>query len=114
VAAGVHDAGEVERAITAVAAQPNSGLNVYPHTATEVHLRLIIELAGKYRLLAVYPFRYHAEADGLLSYGVDALDLVPRDADYIGAAEYRSGRVVQKSTFARFLASFDVRLFRQY
>jgi putative tryptophan/tyrosine transport system substrate-binding protein len=83
VAAGVHDAGEVERAITAVAAQPNGGLVVCPHTVTEVHLRLIIELAGKYRLPAVYPFRYHAEAGGLLSYGVDALDLVPRAADYV-------------------------------
>jgi putative ABC transport system substrate-binding protein len=83
VAAGVHDASEVERAITAVAAQSNGGLVVYPHTVTEVHLRLIIELAGKYRLPAVYPFRYHAEAGGLLSYGVDALDLVPRAADYV-------------------------------
>jgi putative tryptophan/tyrosine transport system substrate-binding protein len=83
MAAGVHDASEVERAITAVAAQPNGGLVVYPHTVTEVHLRLIIELAGKYRLPAVYPFRYHAEAGGLLSYGVDALDLVPRAADYV-------------------------------
>jgi putative tryptophan/tyrosine transport system substrate-binding protein len=83
VAAGVHDSAEVERAITAVAAQPNGGLDVYPHTVTEVHLRLIIELAGKYRLPAVYPFRYHAEAGGLLSYGVDALDLIPRAADYV-------------------------------
>ena len=83
MAAGVHDAGEVERAITAVAAQPNGGLVVYPHAVTEVHLRLIIELAGKYQLPAVYPFRYHAEAGGLLSYGVDFLDLVPRAADYV-------------------------------
>jgi putative tryptophan/tyrosine transport system substrate-binding protein len=83
MAAGVHDASEVERAITAVAAQPNGALIVYPHTVTEVHLGLIIELAAKYRLPAVYPFRYHAEAGGLLSYGVDALDLVPRAADYI-------------------------------
>jgi putative ABC transport system substrate-binding protein len=83
VAAGVHDAGEVERAITAVAAQPNGGLVVCPHTITGVHLRLIIELAGKYRLPAVYPFRAHAEAGGLLSYGVDTLDLVPRAADYV-------------------------------
>jgi putative tryptophan/tyrosine transport system substrate-binding protein len=83
MATGVHDAGEVERAITAVAAQPNGGLVVFPHTVTEVHLRLIIELAGRYRLPAVYPFRAHAEAGGLLSYGVDALDLVPRAADYV-------------------------------
>ena len=83
VAAGVHDAGEVERAITAVAVQPKGGLVVWPHTVTEVHLRLIIELAAKFRLPAVYPFRYHAEAGGLLSYGVDALDLVPRAADYV-------------------------------
>jgi putative ABC transport system substrate-binding protein len=64
LAAGVHDAGEVERAISAVASQPNGGLNVYPHTVTEAHIRLIIELAGKYRVPAVYPFRYHAEAGG--------------------------------------------------
>lgn len=82
-AAGVHDAGEVERAITAVAAQPNGGLLIFPHTVTEVHLPLVIELADKHRLPAVYPFRYHAEAGGLLSYGVDALDLVPRAADYV-------------------------------
>ena len=82
-AAGIHDAGEVERAITSIAAQPNGGLIVCPHTVTEVHLRLIIELAGKYRLPAVYPFRYHAEAGGLLSYGVDSLDLVPRAAAYV-------------------------------
>jgi putative tryptophan/tyrosine transport system substrate-binding protein len=98
MAAGVYDASEVERAITAVAAQPNGGLVVYPHTVTEVHLRLIIELAGKYRLPAVYPFRYHAEAGGLLSYGVDALDLVPRAANYVDRcvapipASYRSRR----------------------
>ena len=83
LAAGVHDADEVDRAIAAVAAQPNGGLIIYPHTITEVHLRLIIGLADKYRLPAVYPFRYHAEAGGLLSYGVDALDLVPRAADYV-------------------------------
>jgi putative tryptophan/tyrosine transport system substrate-binding protein len=83
VAAGVHNADEVEHAITAVAVQPYSGLVVCPHTVTEVHLRLIIELAAKYRLPAVYPFRYHAEAGGLLSYGVDAMDLVPRAADYV-------------------------------
>jgi putative ABC transport system substrate-binding protein len=82
-AAGVHDASEVERAIAAVAAQPNGGLVVWPHTVTEINLHLIVELASKYRLPAVYPFRYHAEAGGLLSYGVDALDLVPRAADYI-------------------------------
>jgi putative ABC transport system substrate-binding protein len=83
VAAGVHTADEVERAITSVAAQPSGGLIVCPHTVTEANLRLIFELAGKYRLPAVYPFRYHAEAGGLLSYGVDTLDLVPRAADYV-------------------------------
>jgi putative ABC transport system substrate-binding protein len=83
VAAGVHNADEVERAITGVAAQPRGGLVVYPHVVTEAHLQLIIELANKYRLPTIYPFRYHAEAGGLLSYGVDALDLVPRGADYV-------------------------------
>jgi putative ABC transport system substrate-binding protein len=83
VAAGVHDAGEVERAIAVIGAKPRGGLVIYPHTVTENNLGLIIELAGKYRLPTVYPFRYHSEAGGLLSYGVDALDLVPRAADYV-------------------------------
>jgi putative tryptophan/tyrosine transport system substrate-binding protein len=47
VAAGVHDAGEVEGAITAVAAQPNGGLVVCPHAVTEVHLRLIAADRGR-------------------------------------------------------------------
>jgi putative ABC transport system substrate-binding protein len=46
VAAGVHDAGEVERAINTVAAQPNGALIVYPHTVTEVHLRGQVPAAG--------------------------------------------------------------------
>ncbi len=83
VAAGIHNADEVERAITDAAAQPGGGLIVCPHTVTEANLHLIFELAGKYRLPAVYPFRYHAEAGGLLSYGVNSLDLVPRAADYV-------------------------------
>jgi putative ABC transport system substrate-binding protein len=83
VAAGVHNADEVERAITSVAAQPSGGFFVCPHTITEANIHLIFELAGKYHLPAVYPFRYHAEAGGLLSYGVDSLDLVPRAADYV-------------------------------
>jgi putative tryptophan/tyrosine transport system substrate-binding protein len=83
VAAGVHDAGEVERAITAAAAEPDGGLLVCPHTVTEVNLRLIIELARQYRLPAIHPFRAHAESGALVSYGVDGVDLTRRAADYI-------------------------------
>ena len=64
-------------------ATPRGPVDRAPHTVTEANLHLIFELAGKYRLPAVYPFRYHAEAGGLLSYGVDSLDLVPRAADYV-------------------------------
>ena len=46
VAAGVHDAGEVERAIAAVAAQPNGGRNVYPHTVTRFCFDALVELAA--------------------------------------------------------------------
>ena len=47
VAAGVHDADEIERAVIAVAAQPNGGLDVYPHTVTEVHLRTHYRTRGQ-------------------------------------------------------------------
>ena len=62
---------------------PTAALSFTPIPSPRSIFALIIELAGKYRLPAVYPFRYHAEAGGLLSYGVDALDLVPRAADYV-------------------------------
>jgi putative tryptophan/tyrosine transport system substrate-binding protein len=47
------------------------------------HRDAIISLAARYRLPAVYSFRIFAEAGGLISYGVDPADVLPRTADYV-------------------------------
>jgi putative tryptophan/tyrosine transport system substrate-binding protein len=77
------DADEIERAITAFASEPNGGLIVTASTASTLHRDLIITLAARHRLPAVYPNRFHVEAGGLISYGPVFLDQYRRAADYV-------------------------------
>ena len=79
----VHDAAEIERAVTAFAAEPNGGLIVAPHAVTLGSRDLIVKLAAQYRLPAVYSDRYFAESGGLLSFGNNTADLFRRSATYI-------------------------------
>ncbi|MGA9051141.1 MAG: ABC transporter substrate-binding protein, partial [Pseudolabrys sp.] len=67
------DAGEIERAITTFARTANGGLIVTPNASASVHRDLIVALAARHRLPAVYPFRYHADGGGLVSYGPDVV-----------------------------------------
>jgi putative ABC transport system substrate-binding protein len=78
----VRDAGEIERAVTAFAREPNGGLLVTQNASTQVHRELIITLAARHRLPAIYPFRYFTTAGGLISYGPDLVDLYRRAAGY--------------------------------
>jgi len=80
---GVRDAGEIERAITAFARSSNGGLIVTGSPLTLVHRDLIITLAARHRLPAVYPFRYFATSGGLISYGPDTVDQYRRAAGYV-------------------------------
>jgi putative tryptophan/tyrosine transport system substrate-binding protein len=80
---GVRDAGEIERAITAFARGSNGGLIVTGSTATLVHRELIVTLAARHRLPAVYAFRYHVTSGGLISYGPDTVDPYQRAAGYV-------------------------------
>jgi putative ABC transport system substrate-binding protein len=80
---GVHDAGEVERAVTAFARGSGGGLIVVSGAATARHRELIIALAAQYRLPAVYPFRYYAANGGLISYGPDTIDPYRHAAGYV-------------------------------
>jgi putative ABC transport system substrate-binding protein len=80
---GVSDAPEIERAITAFARSPNCGLIVTLGAPTIAHRSLIITLATRHRLPAVYPGRYFVTAGGLISYGPDAIDPFRRAAGYI-------------------------------
>jgi putative tryptophan/tyrosine transport system substrate-binding protein len=81
--AGMHEAAEIERAIRAIAIEPNGGLIVLPSPASLVHRELIIGLADRYQLPAVYPYRFHATSGGLISYGVDLVDCYRRAASYV-------------------------------
>ena len=81
--AGVHDGPGIERAIDNLAKEKDAGLIVLPHPVTSAHRNLLADLAARHRLPAVYPFRYHATAGGLISYGIDAVDLFPRAASYV-------------------------------
>src|SRR5262249_7013860 len=74
IAAPVRDRSELETVIAAQAREPNGGLIAMPDTFTDAHRVEITSLAARYRLPAVYPFRFFSEVGGLLSYGVDRTD----------------------------------------
>ena len=79
----VRDGDEIERAITAFAQNPNSGLIVPGSPAAALHRDLIITLAARYRLPAVYVGRFWAAAGGLISYAPDFLDQYRSAAGYV-------------------------------
>jgi putative tryptophan/tyrosine transport system substrate-binding protein len=80
---GVGDAGEIERAVAAFARSANGGLIVTGSTLTTVHRELIVGLAARHRLPAVYPFRFFATSGGLISYGPDSISPYRRAASYV-------------------------------
>jgi putative ABC transport system substrate-binding protein len=80
---GVRDTDEIERAVAAFARSPNGGMIVTGSVLTGVHRKLIIALAARHRLPAVYCFRYYATSGGLLSYGPDTTDPLRRAAVYV-------------------------------
>src|SRR5262245_4224109 len=83
IAAHVRDAAEIERAIAAMASQSDGGLIILPSPLALVNREMIVKLAIQHRLPAVYPFRYFVESGGLMSYGVDTVEVFRRSALYI-------------------------------
>jgi putative tryptophan/tyrosine transport system substrate-binding protein len=79
----VRDAGEIERAISAFARPSNGGLIVTAVPLALVHRDLIVTLAARHKLCAVYYSRSYVTAGGLISYGTDIQDLYRRAAGYI-------------------------------
>jgi putative ABC transport system substrate-binding protein len=79
----VRDAAEIERAIAAFARAPNGGLIVTGSALAVVHRDLIIALAARYKLPAVYFQRLFAASGGLISYGPNFLDQYRRAAGYV-------------------------------
>ncbi len=77
------NAEELERTISAFASEPNGGLLVLLDFVTLAHRDLIIRLATQHRLPAGYALRIFAASGGLISYGVDPVDLFRRAASYV-------------------------------
>ena len=77
------DAGEIERAVAAFARSMNSGLIVTPSPLAVVHRDLIITLAARHKLPAIYWERFFVTSGGLISYGPDYLDQFRRAAGYV-------------------------------
>jgi len=82
-AAGVHNASEIEAALMVFSTEVNCGLMVMPHPVTTTNRELILKIAAQFRLPAVYPFRYYVKDGGLMSYGIDTVDLFRRAATYV-------------------------------
>jgi putative ABC transport system substrate-binding protein len=80
---GVRDAGEIERAVTAFAHGSNGGLIVTASVLANVHRDLLITLAARHRMPAVYSDRVFVTGGGLISYGPYRVDQYRRAADYV-------------------------------
>jgi len=83
IAAQVRDAAEIEQAIATMARQSNGGLIMLPSALAQVNREMITKVTAQHRLPAVYPFRYFVATGGLMSYGVDTVDVFLRSASYI-------------------------------
>jgi putative ABC transport system substrate-binding protein len=79
----VHSDLEIEAAIIALGREPGAGLAVLPELFTTAHRAPIIAAAARNQVPAVYPLSQFAEDGGLLSYGVDPVDLWRRAAPYV-------------------------------
>src|SRR5450759_1154269 len=82
-AINVHDPGEIERAITAFARTGNGGLIVTANPGTVIHRDLIITLAARHKLPAVYNGRQFVADGGLISYGPNLVDQTRQAAVYV-------------------------------
>jgi putative tryptophan/tyrosine transport system substrate-binding protein len=81
--ASVHSAAEIESTIVKLGTKPGGALITVPDNFLTFHRDLLVTLAAKYKIPAIYPYRYFAEAGGLLSYGVDVVDLFQSSTDYV-------------------------------
>ena len=79
----MRDAHDIERAVVAFARSLNGGLIVTASASAVVHRDLIIALAARHRLPAIYPYRHFATAGGLISYGADLIDQYRQAAGYV-------------------------------
>jgi putative ABC transport system substrate-binding protein len=74
---------DVEIGIARLAEKQNIGFVLLPDNFVAFHRNLFVSLSARYRIPAMYPYRYFVEEGGLCSYGVDVVDLFRRSADYV-------------------------------
>jgi putative ABC transport system substrate-binding protein len=79
----LRDVGEIERAIAAFAGSPNGGLILTAGATAQLRSDLIITLAARHKLPAVYPYRHIVTGGGLIFYGPDRTDQYRRAAGYV-------------------------------
>jgi putative tryptophan/tyrosine transport system substrate-binding protein len=79
----VHEAAEIEHALSVVAARPISGLIMLPDAFTWQYRARVIELAARYRMPVMYQYGHIAREGGLVSYGIDPEDVYRRTATYV-------------------------------
>jgi putative tryptophan/tyrosine transport system substrate-binding protein len=85
IVAPVRDAADIERSIAALAREPNGALIMLPDafTTTAIHYKQIVDLAAGSRTPAIYPYRFIVSEGGLISYGVNVVDIYRRAASYV-------------------------------
>lgn len=83
IMAEVHSSAEIQMAMSDLGGVPGSALIVLPGNFTTLYRELIILMAARLRIATLYPYRYFVDEGGLLSYGVDVLDLFRRAPDYV-------------------------------
>jgi putative ABC transport system substrate-binding protein len=85
IVAPVHTAADVERVFDGLGNRPDTGLVLPPDvfTTTKANLELITSLAARTHLPTIYPYRYMVAAGGLISYGIDTIDLYRRAPAYV-------------------------------
>lgn len=83
IRAPVRKESDIERRMTDLARNPDSGLIVMPDNFTTIHRQSIITQATRLRIPTIYPFRFFVDDGGLMSYGVDVRDLFRRAPEYV-------------------------------
>jgi putative ABC transport system substrate-binding protein len=79
----VHDAAQIEQSIASFAAQPNGGVVALPDPFVAVHRDVLVAAANRHLLPAIYPYRYFVTDGGLMSYGINTVELYRQVASYV-------------------------------
>ena len=79
----VHNGDEIERGLARFGTERDGSVIIAPNVVTFANSNLIVALAARHRLPAIYPFAFYAKAGGLVSYGFDAVDQFRQGAGYV-------------------------------